>query len=141
MSFITWQRVNKGRRSNTLIILGTEQVEWAFLNLSTEFPRNTEIFLHIFLFPFFATTWNFPNNATNISFKALHLVFDAHIIQMAMWELFFNAHKIDCFIFIESKYPNSYYNNYLIPLDLLLITFPFTKILPKYVKLLGLFSL
>ena len=52
-------------------------------------------------------------------------------------EFFFNALKIKCFMIIEGKYPNSCYNNFLIPLAVDNISFyqNIAKIL------LGLFSL
>ena len=50
---------------------------------------------------------------------------------------FFNALKINCFIIIERKYPNSCYNNFLIPLAVDNISF--NQNIAKV--LIGLFSL
>ena len=49
LSSLVWQCVEKVRRNNTLITLKTEEVDWAFLNLSSRFPCNTEIVLHFFI--------------------------------------------------------------------------------------------
>ena len=64
-----------------------------------------------------------------------HLVFDLHIIQMAISENISSI--INCFIIIERKYPNSCYNNFLIPLAVDNISFNhnIAKVL------IGLFSL
>ena len=47
-----------------------------------------------------------------------HPVFDSHnyFPNSNISEFFFNAVKITCFMIIEGKYPNSFYNNFLIPL-------------------------
>ena len=82
--------------------------------------------------------WNFPNNATNLSFMTFHLVFDLHIIQMAISENISSMPlKMNCFIIIERKYPNSCYNNFLIPLAVDNISF--NQNIAKV--LIGLFSL
>ena len=52
LSSLVWQCVEKVRRNITLIMLETEEVDWAFLNLSTRFPCNTEISLHFLIFNF-----------------------------------------------------------------------------------------
>ena len=67
-----------------------------------------------------------------------HPVFDSHIFPNSdISEFFFNAVKITCFMIIEGKYPNSFYNNFLIPLavDNMSLHQNIAKIL------LGLFSL
>ena len=53
LSSLVWQCVEKVRRNNTLIILESEEVDWAFLNLSTRFHCNTEISLHFFFVFYF----------------------------------------------------------------------------------------
>ena len=77
LSSLVWQCVEKVRRNNTLIILESEEVDWAFLNLSTRFHCNTEISLHFFCFLFYF--WQpreiFLHNATNISFRLFILYF------------------------------------------------------------------
>ena len=72
-----------------MIILGTEEVDWALINLSTEFPPNTEIFLH---FLFSLTTWDFPKSATNTC--CIWFTYS----NGDMRTVFFNALKIHCFI-------------------------------------------
>ena len=98
LSSLVWQCVEKVRRNNTLIILESEEVDWAFLNLSTRFPCNTEISLHFFYFLcyFWQPREIFLHNAANISFRLFILYFIQFYshIQMAICEFFFNALKL-----------------------------------------------
>ena len=77
LSSLVWPCVEKVRRNITLIMLETEEVDWAFLNLSTRFPCNTEISLHFLnlLFYFWQPSEIFLHNAANISFRLFILYF------------------------------------------------------------------
>ena len=102
LSSLVWQCVEKVRKNNTLIILETEEVDWAVLNLSTRFPCNTEISLLFFIFYFiFGNHVKFSyTNAANISFRLFILYFIQFYShsQMVICEYFFNALKLDCLI-------------------------------------------
>ena len=90
LSSLVWQCVEKVRRNNTLIILESEEVDWAFLNLSTRFHCNTEISLHFFfVFYFiFGNHVKFSYTMQQISlldFSSCILFNFIHIVKWRMW--------------------------------------------------------